>query len=93
MLQGALSCRTLLMLPLQVLRPAPRLWLVIDKPKQRLPGGRSAMPQQAAEQTLSTLYVQQLLLSGLERPFKHCCRLCELRPAAIVKLLPFSGYL
>ena len=50
------------------------------------------MLQRAAEQTLSTLYVQQLLLSGLERPFKHCSRLCELRPAAIVRLLPFSGY-
>ena len=50
------------------------------------------MLQQAAKQTLSTLYVQHLLLSGLERPFKHCSCLCELRPAAIVKLLPFSGY-
>ena len=49
------------------------------------------MLQRAAEQTLSTLYVQQLLLSGLERPFTYCSCLCELRPAAIVKLLPFSG--
>ena len=48
------------------------------------------MLQQAAKQTLSTLYVQHLLLSGLESPSKHCSRLCELRPAAIVKLLPFS---
>ena len=50
------------------------------------------MLQRAAEQTLSTLYVQQLLLSGLERPFRHCSRLCELRPAAIVRLLPFGGH-
>ena len=49
------------------------------------------MLQQAAQPTLSTLYVQHLLLAGLERPFKHCSRLCELRPAAIAKLLPFSG--
>ena len=80
------------MLPLQVLRPAPRLWLVLDKLKQGLPGVPSSMLQQAAKQTMSTLYVQHLLLYGLERPFKHCRRLCELRPAAIVKLLPFSGY-
>ena len=63
-----------------------------DKPKQDLPGGWSAMLQRAAKRTLITLYVQHLLLSGLERPFKHCSRLCELRPAAIVRLLPFSGH-
>ena len=33
-MKGALPCRSLLMLPLQVLRPAPGLWLVIDKPSR-----------------------------------------------------------
>ena len=43
------------MLPLQVPRPAPQLWLVIDKLRQDLPGARSAVLQSAAKQTLSTL--------------------------------------
>ena len=56
------------MLPLQVLRPAPRLWLVIDKLRQDLPGGQSAMLQIAAKQTVSTLNALRLLLSGLKSP-------------------------
>ena len=56
------------MLPLQVPRPAPQLWLVIDKLRQDLPGARSAMLQKAAKQTLSTLNALRLLFSGLESP-------------------------
>ena len=56
------------MLPLQVPRPAPQLWLVIDKLRQDLPGGRSAMLQKAAKQTLSTLNALRLLLFGFESP-------------------------
>ena len=56
------------MLPLQVYRPAPQLWLVIDKLRQDLPGGRSAMLQKAAKQTVRTLNALRLLLSGLESP-------------------------
>ena len=56
------------MLPFQVPRPAPQLWLVIDKLRQDLPGGRSVMLQKAAKQTLSNPNAQHLLLSGFESP-------------------------
>ena len=56
------------MLPLQVPRLAPQLWLVIDKLRRDLPGGRSAMLQKAAKQTLSSLNALRLLLFGLKSP-------------------------
>ncbi|CAK0784347.1 hypothetical protein CVIRNUC_007551 [Coccomyxa viridis] len=75
----------------RVPRPAPQLWLFIDKLRQDLPGARSAMLQKAGKQTLSTSECTALAVVWLRKPVQHCRRLCELRPAAIVKLLPFSG--